>query len=534
MPYGTLSRNTELSRSPLAEALAGVGQSLGRGIEGGVGGYLQGQRRQEDIERGRRMKWAQAGGESAEERERKQIESDNRELARRRAETDAARDGFSDPTEGLNAELEENPAYAPGPALGAAPITAPQGADGARLTQQQLIDEGFYLGDSGADGQFGPMSRQALALRNQAVAQGGGYDPEERQAREAYRQSLMEGLDGAGQTRAKMEADQAALEAEETKLRGLASALRPDSDFLTPFTLEEQIGQNVRQKQDQYTQLMRERGQGSSAKAAERYYMANPDTLRPDPYNPDAISYRGTFAGTGDFLEPLGPDKRLENQKDIIAFRGQAQREGNEHRASLRPERLDKIISPDGEVQYLNRDTGKGTATGVKERMPGEKPVDLEHARAEGQRGLEAIDAMLAHPGLNDSVGMGKLTSGAWLGGLRDKPFPGTDAADFMSYFDMLHGTAFLAAFEGLKGGGQITEIEGQTATKALTRMSLAQSPAEFRKAALEFRTILQKALERKERQAARQGSTLVTSEGTQTIPQPRGGTAADPLGILE
>ena len=55
---------------------------------------------------------------------------------------------------------------------------------------------------------------------------------------------------------------------------------------------------------------------------------------------------------------------------------------------------------------------------------------------------------------------------------------------------------SFLQAFQGLKGGGQITEIEGAKATAALNRMSLAQSEAEFIKAAREFEENVTKGME--------------------------------------
>ena len=49
---------------------------------------------------------------------------------------------------------------------------------------------------------------------------------------------------------------------------------------------------------------------------------------------------------------------------------------------------------------------------------------------------------------------------------------PGTERAGARSYLDQIGGQAFLQAFESLKGGGQITEIEGTKATTALTRLT--------------------------------------------------------------
>lgn len=85
------------------------------------------------------------------------------------------------------------------------------------------------------------------------------------------------------------------------------------------------------------------------------------------------------------------------------------------------------------------------------------------------------------HPGFQDAVGAGI--------GLRF--VPGTNAANFQAYFDQVKGQTFLQAFQTLKGGGSITEKEGEKATSALNRMSLAQSETEFKEAARELQDIL-------------------------------------------
>ena len=48
---------------------------------------------------------------------------------------------------------------------------------------------------------------------------------------------------------------------------------------------------------------------------------------------------------------------------------------------------------------------------------------------------------------------------------------PGTDGADVQAVVDQVTSQAFLNAFEQLKGGGAITEREGQAATQAITRL---------------------------------------------------------------
>ena len=58
------------------------------------------------------------------------------------------------------------------------------------------------------------------------------------------------------------------------------------------------------------------------------------------------------------------------------------------------------------------------------------------------------------HAGFESAVGI----SAAPLSGF----IPGTDTTDFKERFKQIGGQAFLQAFDTLKGGGQITEIEGK------------------------------------------------------------------------
>jgi hypothetical protein len=72
----------------------------------------------------------------------------------------------------------------------------------------------------------------------------------------------------------------------------------------------------------------------------------------------------------------------------------------------------------------------------------------------------------------------------------------GSDTAGFLARLDQIKDKTFLQAFESLKGGGQITQIEGEKATSALNRMNTAQSEVEFIKAAREFEENLRTGME--------------------------------------
>lgn len=124
------------------------------------------------------------------------------------------------------------------------------------------------------------------------------------------------------------------------------------------------------------------------------------------------------------------------------------------------------------------------------------------------------------HPGFKPAVGMGGLGT-LGIPGLAQIT-PGTDAANFKTLYDQVMGASFSEAFETLKGGGAITEKEGTKATAARNRMSLAQSEDEFIRAALEYRDIVAKGVERAQAKAARAGTRAAPAAGA------AGGDAVD------
>jgi hypothetical protein len=98
------------------------------------------------------------------------------------------------------------------------------------------------------------------------------------------------------------------------------------------------------------------------------------------------------------------------------------------------------------------------------------------------------------HPGFQDAVGA------TWKPGARF--VPGTNAASYQALQDQVEGTAFLSAFEALKGGGAISEKEGEKATAARLRMRLAQDEKEYIKAAREFQDVVRTGVQNAQRKA--------------------------------
>ena len=125
-------------------------------------------------------------------------------------------------------------------------------------------------------------------------------------------------------------------------------------------------------------------------------------------------------------------------------------------------------------------------------RAAGQQAAGAEQAAEVAQRTLGQIDAVLNHP----AIGLGTGVTG-----IVARRVPGTPAYDFSSRVDQLQGQAFLQAFNTLRGGGQITEVEGRKATEAIARLDPRLGEEAFRSALGELREIVQTGLARAQRQ---------------------------------
>lgn len=126
-----------------------------------------------------------------------------------------------------------------------------------------------------------------------------------------------------------------------------------------------------------------------------------------------------------------------------------------------------------------------GKAVGAEQ---GKAQVTIPDAELAMKTVNRHLDELLSHPGFASAVGMGIPKA---------KLIPGTKEAGFAARLDQLKGGAFLQAFNMLRGGGQITEIEGTKATQAMLRMDDATSEVEFRAAAEDYRQALKDGIEK-------------------------------------
>lgn len=141
---------------------------------------------------------------------------------------------------------------------------------------------------------------------------------------------------------------------------------------------------------------------------------------------------------------------------------------------------------------YLDYIRGKNAAEKagtVQGESMAQGQIDLPSTVATAQEQLRLLGELKAHPG-RGQVG--------WHDPLGKAPLiPSTKGYDANNVLEQVKSGAFMTAFNSLKGGGQITEKEGQAATAAINRMDRATSKPEFDKALSDYEGILRLGIDR-------------------------------------
>lgn len=176
------------------------------------------------------------------------------------------------------------------------------------------------------------------------------------------------------------------------------------------------------------------------------------------------------------------------------------------------------------------RKDGTVVRSGMPEGTQAIGPYDVNFDKAAGSAaGKGTGEASVALPGVQHMAGkvaqqVEELKNDPYLGrmlGPVDSRLPNvsSDANRVQSKIQQLAGEAFLSARQALKGGGAITDYEGQKAEAALARLNTAQSEEDFKAALDEFNYHVQLGMHLLQQQAGQQ-----RMEQGNTVPAPSGG----------
>jgi hypothetical protein len=114
-----------------------------------------------------------------------------------------------------------------------------------------------------------------------------------------------------------------------------------------------------------------------------------------------------------------------------------------------------------------------------------------EKAVPQFNEAIQTLKLAREHPGIETGTGFFSEVA---------KRIPGSSAYGFGKIMEQIVGKNFLAAYQQLKGGGSITEIEGTKAEAAQARLATAQSRGDFDKALNDLEIALRSDLEQTQR----------------------------------
>lgn len=152
------------------------------------------------------------------------------------------------------------------------------------------------------------------------------------------------------------------------------------------------------------------------------------------------------------------------------------------------------VVGPQGSPLVGQSEADKASAVKLGQAT-GEAQANLPIAEETAAQTLSLIGQLRDHPGRRLATGGTGIIPA----------IPGTSQKDYIALLDQAKGKAFLEAFATLKGGGQITEVEGRKATEAIARLDRTQSEGGFLQALTDLEQIVNGALARS-RQKAGQG----------------------------
>lgn len=156
------------------------------------------------------------------------------------------------------------------------------------------------------------------------------------------------------------------------------------------------------------------------------------------------------------------------------------------------------MVSSTGQMQAVPQTPQQKAQTELETKSAesqAEARREFPKIEQKAQEMLANIEALPSHPGFKGVIGAPDTLSGLAYKMFGAAP-PGTDEAGFTARLDQIGGQQFLQAFESLKGGGAISEVEGTKASNAMSRLAKTeQSEESYLQAADELKTIINKGL---------------------------------------
>lgn len=149
---------------------------------------------------------------------------------------------------------------------------------------------------------------------------------------------------------------------------------------------------------------------------------------------------------------------------------------------------IQQFTTPQQEAEARAAQTAATTTAKVGAENTAGAVAGLPQVEANAQQAISDLEQLKNAKGLGALYGLNSLIP----------IVPGTEQANAFALLEKVQGRAFLQAFETLKGGGQITEVEGKKATSAITSLTeRRQTKASAIAAINDLQSIIKRGLDR-------------------------------------
>lgn len=201
----------------------------------------------------------------------------------------------------------------------------------------------------------------------------------------------------------------------------------------------------------------------------------------------------------GDHIHLELPPRPLSKPKSTGANPFVGRRKEDEAAAVKAAEKSAELAALPAELQLRTNaaitQAGGTTAASEQAKTDADANRNLPKVEQAADLMLDTIGKLENHPGLSIITGMsGVLDPRNYMRGSR--------AQGAQALADQIQGQTFLQAYQTLKGGGQITEVEGKKAEAAMARLNTAQSEDDYRLALRDLREVIEAGLVRAQVQA--------------------------------
>lgn len=154
--------------------------------------------------------------------------------------------------------------------------------------------------------------------------------------------------------------------------------------------------------------------------------------------------------------EVVDTGEKTANNRQLVHVPGAGYQVFNPRTQELTP------VSSEQQVIQSKADTAAATTSATTQaEIETEAKATLPKREAAANRLREQIETLRTHPGRSKSLGLFALSP----------VIPGTEQEDFVNRLSQINSATFLEAFQQLKGGGPITDREGEKATEAFSRL---------------------------------------------------------------